>query len=103
MTRSVLAFPKPLRRKDRQYIRWIRKQGCLVCHRYAQAHHIHFGGVGTKGSDLETVPLCWKHHMELHAKGQLTFEHKYKLDLQREAARLLEMYLSALKDGEAKP
>lgn len=89
---TALAFPKPARRKDRVYLRFIRRQGCLVCRRYAQAHHVHSGGVGTKGNDYDTVPLCFKHHPELHTMGQAAFEQKHDLNLERSVMAFREQY-----------
>ena len=98
MTRTVPAFPKPLRRQAPEYLRWIRLQPCLVDHVVAQAHHTTAGGVGTKGSDYRTVPLCWRHHGELHRLGPDSFQEKYGLDFQEEIIRLLERYVSALEE-----
>jgi hypothetical protein len=92
----MTAFPKLTQRRNRPYLRWIRRQGCLVCRRYAQAHHVHHAGL--KGSDFETVPLCGRHHMELHQVGQSAFERKYVLDLEQEAQRMFEKH-SAEADG----
>lgn len=30
MTRSVLAFPRPSRKEDSDYLRYVRRQGCLL-------------------------------------------------------------------------
>jgi hypothetical protein len=99
MTRDVLAFPKPVRLQDRGYLRWIRQQPCLIDHVQADAHHVDCGGVGTKGSDYRTVPLCRKHHRECHSSRE-RFEDRYRLSLELEIIRLLETYLSALRSGE---
>ncbi len=100
MSRSALAFPKPIRMQDPDYLRFIRRQPCLIDHAAAEAHHCRVGGIGTKCSDYRTVPLCRPHHKQLHAIGRVRFEQTYKLDLNAEQIRFLEMYISALKDGE---
>jgi len=65
-----LAFPKPLRQRDRHHLRFVAQQPCLVCGRTPSApHHLRFAqarGLGQKVSDEFTVPLCRAHHRELH-------------------------------------
>lgn len=97
MSRDVLAFPKPVRIEDPDYIRFVKRQPCLLHHIAADAHHVIPRSVG--GSDYRTVPLCRKHHDEAH-RSRERFEAKYRVDLNLEQIRFLEMYLSALKDGE---
>jgi hypothetical protein len=104
MNRSVLAFPKPVRLEDPDYLRFIRRQPCVVSHTASQAAHIKpegHGKMGSKVSDYRTVPLSWKLHEELdHKLGRERFEEKYNVDLDKEQIRLLEMYVSALREGE---
>ena len=52
----------------------MREEGCLVCYRPAQAHHLTFvekdGLRGMRRSgDQHAVPLCDDHHRQLHAHG----------------------------------
>lgn len=98
MTRSALAFPKPVRVEDPDYLRFIRRQPCLVCPAAAEAHHTIHRAAG--GSDYRTVPLCRPHHRQIHSRGSVWFEAEYRVDLQGEMVRFLEIYISALKDGE---
>lgn len=98
MTRQPLAFPKPTRLKSPPYLAWIRQQHCLGCGAQAQAHHTTSKGSG--GSDFRSVPLCWRCHRELHHRGGSWFQEKYHVDFTEEVIRLMETYLSALKDGE---
>lgn len=61
------------------------------CDGRMEAHHVREetdGGVGMKPSDEFTVPLCSVAHMELHSKGEATFQAKYGVDLLAIAARL---------------
>jgi hypothetical protein len=83
----TVAFPKPVsyprkptpmrsRRKgprrssharDRAYLGWVRSQVCIcylgMCSGPVEAHHASVDhGLGQRGSDLETVPLCRAHH-----------------------------------------
>jgi ERF superfamily len=71
--KSVLNFPEPRRLRDRDHVRFVAKQPCLVCGRQpADAHHLRFAqhpALGRKVSDEFTVPLCRGHHRELHRSG----------------------------------
>jgi ERF superfamily len=71
--KSVLAFPEPRRIRDRDHVRFIAKQPCLICGRQpADAHHVRFAqspALGRKVSDEYTVPLCRGHHREVHRCG----------------------------------
>jgi len=71
--KSVLVFPEPRRVRDRDHIRHVIKQPCLVCgRRPCDPHHLRFAQsrtLGRKVSDEFTVPLCRGHHRELHRHG----------------------------------
>ena len=71
--KSVLALPAPRRIRDREHVRSVAKQPCLVCgRRPADAHHLRFvqsSALGRKVSDEFTVPLCRGHHREVHRCG----------------------------------
>jgi hypothetical protein len=68
--KSVLALPEPRRVRDRDHVRYVAKQPCLVCDRRpSDAHHLRFAqsrALGHKVSDEFTVPLCRGHHREVH-------------------------------------
>jgi hypothetical protein len=68
--KSVLALPEAKRLTDRQHLRFVAKQPCLVCGREpSDPHHLRFAqtrGLAQKVSDEFTVPLCRAHHRELH-------------------------------------
>jgi hypothetical protein len=68
--KSVLALPAPRRIRDRDHVKSIAKQPCLVCgRRPADAHHLRFAqslALGRKVSDEFIVPLCRGHHRDLH-------------------------------------
>jgi hypothetical protein len=74
--KSVLALPAPRRIRDRDHVKSVAKQPCLVCGRLpADAHHLRFAqspAVGRKVSDEFTVPLCRGHHREVHRCGDET-------------------------------
>ena len=71
--KSVLAFPVPRRIRDRDHVRFVAKQPCLLCGRQpSDAHHVRFAqspALGRKVSDEFTVPLCRGHHREVHRCG----------------------------------
>jgi Putative HNHc nuclease len=70
---DAVVLPKVTRQRDRQHLRFIIKQPCLVCGRQpCDPHHLRFAqarGLGQKVSDEFTVPLCRAHHRELHRAG----------------------------------
>ena len=80
-----------------KHMAWIRR--VFVCAAWASeecegpnhAHHVRTAataGTGMKPSDFQTVPLCAKHHSDLHTMGSKTFEEKHGVDLMAEARRL---------------
>jgi hypothetical protein len=71
--KSVLMLPEPRRIRDRDHVRYVAKQACLICDRRpCDAHHLRFTqsrALGRKVSDEFTVPLCRGHHREVHRSG----------------------------------
>jgi ERF superfamily len=71
--KTVLALPAPRRIRDRDHVKSVAKQACLVCgRRPADAHHLRFAqspALGRKVSDEFTIPLCRGHHREVHRCG----------------------------------
>jgi ERF superfamily protein len=71
--KSVLVFPEPRRIRDRDHLRHVMKQSCLVCgRRPSDPHHLRFAqwrALGRKVSDEFSVPLCRMHHREIHRCG----------------------------------
>ena len=71
--KSVLSHPEPRRIRDRDHVRFVAQQACLICGRKpCDAHHLRFAqsrALGRKVSDEFTVPLCRGHHRELHRHG----------------------------------
>jgi hypothetical protein len=70
---GVVAINKPVRERDRDHLRFVTAQPCLVCGRTpSDAHHIRFAehrAMGRKVSDKFAVPICRLHHRELHRRG----------------------------------
>ena len=73
VNKSVLMHPEPRRIRDRDHIRHVTKQACLVCgRRPSDAHHLRFAqsrALGRRVSDEFTLPLCRTHHREVHRCG----------------------------------
>ena len=71
--KSRLRLPEPRRIRDRDHVRYVAQQPCLVCGRNpSDAHHLRFAqppALGRKVSDEFTVPLCRGHHREVHRCG----------------------------------
>jgi len=71
--KSRLAHPEPRRFRDKEHVKFVAKQSCLICgRRPADAHHLRFAqhrALGRKVSDEFTVPLCRGHHREAHHCG----------------------------------
>jgi hypothetical protein len=69
----VTIIGKPVRERDREHLKYVTSQPCLVCGRTpSDAHHIKFAerrAMGRKVSDRFSVPVCRLHHRELHRRG----------------------------------
>ena len=73
INKSELSHPEPRRVRDREHVRFVMKQPCLICGRTpSDPHHLRFAqprALGRKVSDKFTVPLCRGHHREVHRCG----------------------------------
>jgi hypothetical protein len=71
--KSRLTHPEPRRLRDREHMRFVAKQPCLICGRTpSDPHHLRFAqqrALGRKVSDEFTVALCRGHHREVHRCG----------------------------------
>jgi hypothetical protein len=71
--KSVLAVNVPRRYRNKDHLRFVTQQPCLLCGRKpSDAHHIRFvqpRALGRKASDEFAVPLCRAHHRALHRVG----------------------------------
>ena len=71
--KSLLAISTSKRVRDKEHLRYVASQPCLVCGRNpCQSHHIRFAqprAMGRKVSDEWVVPLCVTHHRSLHDVG----------------------------------
>ncbi len=76
-----------------EYLRFVRRFGCLVCEGPAEAHHAFgFHPLSDKSSDFTSIPLCAVHHRELHRRGRSTFERMHELKFVDTAYNLLHFY-----------
>jgi hypothetical protein len=70
VARQTATIPKTVRHRNKEHLRFVRTQPCLICARQpADAHHLRFAqpqALGRKVSDEFTVPLCRAHHREAH-------------------------------------
>jgi hypothetical protein len=71
--KSVLAVTAPRRYRDKEHLRYVTLQPCLLCARKpSDAHHLRFvqpRAFGRKASDELAVPLCRIHHRAAHRAG----------------------------------
>jgi hypothetical protein len=71
--KSMLSFPASRRIRDREHVKSVAREPCLVCgRRPADAHHLRSAqspALGRKVSDEFTVPMCRGHHREVHHCG----------------------------------
>ena len=71
--KSALAIQEPRRVRDKEHLRFVAQQPCLLCGRSpSDPHHLRFTqrrALGCKVSDEFTVPLCRGHHREVHRSG----------------------------------
>ena len=71
--KATLALPEPRRIRDKEHLRFVARQPCLVCGRIpSDPHHLRCSqppALGRKVSDEFTAPLCRGHHREVHRSG----------------------------------
>jgi len=91
--KSVLALPELRRVRDRDHVRYVAQQPCLICGRTpCDAHHLRFTqsrALGRKVSDEFTVAVCRGHHREVHRCGdEAAWWSKLKIDPTTTARKL---------------
>ena len=68
--KSILTVAAPRRYRNREHLRYVAQQACLVCGRKpCDPHHLGFTqprALGRKVSDEFAVPLCRGHHRAVH-------------------------------------
>lgn len=83
--KAALTFPEPHRIRDKDHLRFVASQPCLLCSATpSDAHHVRFAqprAMSRKVGDDYTVPLCRKHHRDLHHCGnEAAFWHDMGID-----------------------
>jgi ERF superfamily len=68
--KSVLAVAAPRRYRNREHLRSVAKEACLICGRKpSDPHHLRYlqpRALGRRASDEFAVPLCRVHHRAVH-------------------------------------
>jgi ERF superfamily len=71
--KSVLTIAAPRRYRNRDHLRFVAQQPCLLCGRKpSDPHHLRHlqpAALGRKASDEFAVPLCRTHHRAAHRAG----------------------------------
>jgi hypothetical protein len=71
--KSVLVIATPRRYRNREHLRYVARQACLICGRkQSDPHHLRYlqpRALGRKASDEFVVPLCRSHHRAVHRAG----------------------------------
>src|SRR5437660_5529992 len=71
--KSTLVIATPRRYRNREHLRHVAQQACLICGRkQSDAHHLRYlqpRALGRKASDEFAVPLCRSHHRAVHRAG----------------------------------
>jgi hypothetical protein len=99
--------------RDADYIAWIRKQPCVILHRYGhvikrgafwyvahfcaspvQACHLTSRGAGGSDRGGNVVSMCAILHDQQHTQGLESFQKNWGVDLRAEALRLQALYES---------
>ncbi|MEP0315528.1 Rad52/Rad22 family DNA repair protein [Hyphomonas sp.] len=93
--KAALTFPEPHRIRDKDHLRFVASQPCLLCSTTpSDAHHVRFAqprAMSRKVGDDFTVPLCRKHHRDLHHCGnEAAFWHDMGIDPLQMAKELWE-------------
>jgi hypothetical protein len=73
INKSVLVLATPRRYRNREHLRYVAQQACLICgRRQSDPHHLRYlqpRALGRKASDEFAVPLCRSHHRAVHRAG----------------------------------
>ena len=71
--KSALGVATPRRYRNREHLRYVAQQACLICGRkQSDPHHLRYlqpRALGRKVSDEFAVPLCRSHHRAVHRVG----------------------------------
>jgi ERF superfamily len=104
--KSVLTFAAPRRYRNREHLRFVTQQPCLICGRKpSDAHHLRHiqpRALGRKASDEFAVPLCRSHHRAVHrARNEKAFWTKAGIDPLDVARKLWKR--TRVEEGQVEP
>jgi hypothetical protein len=93
--KSVLAVAAPRRYRNREHLRYVAKQPCLICgRRPSDPHHLRYlqpRALGRRASDEFAVPLCRVHHRAVHrARDERAWWRAAGIDPEQVARKLWE-------------
>ena len=73
INKGGFALARPRRYRNREHLRYVAQQACLICGRkQSDPHHLRYlqpRALGRKASDEFAVPLCRSHHRAVHRAG----------------------------------
>ena len=103
--KSQLALAEPKRLRDKEHLKFVASQPCLVCGRQpSDPHHLRFAqprAIGMKVSDEFTVPLCRGHHRQLHqASNEVAWWEDLKINALQIARGLWDQTHPKLRSAE---
>src|SRR5262245_31026743 len=106
--KSVLTVAAPRRYRNREHLRYVAQQACLVCGRKpSDPHHLGFTqprALGRKVSDEFAVPLCRGHHRSAHrSRDERTWWRQAGIDPIKVARRLWKMTHGRGQRGSQRP
>jgi hypothetical protein len=106
--KSVLTFGAAKRLRDKDHLRYVAAQPCLLCGRNpSDAHHLRFAqlqALGRKVSDEFTVPLCRTHHRQVHQSGnEANWWERHGIDALNIASALWENTRASRRNAHSDP
>lgn len=89
----MLAFPKPVRYTDEDFLEFVRNEHCAGCGRPPRCDPNHLRAVGARGSDLTAAPMCRTCHRAWHDQRS-KWERDHAVNLWRVNSELLQRYFT---------
>ena len=93
-----MQFPKDKTYRSESYKAYIRTLPCVVCGASAECHHEVGGGMGIKGSDLFSIPLCRDDHRKREDMGKQSFWEEVNKDRWQVIAQTLVGYVERIEN-----
>ena len=92
-------MPKHKRWRSEKYLKFIRKQPCIICQYPSEPHHIKIkgnSGMARKPDDTYCIPLCRLHHSEIECpelKHLAPFFERHGIDMYKELFLTTKKYI----------